>query len=352
MNSVTTQEVNTKHIVRPMIQAACIVLSVLAIFFIVQYRIQHATIDDPMPSIMPFNEASKAAFGDYAQQVQVGLYINAFDTFDMVNNKFDFTGILWFLYYPDAVSLKTLDACMIEQGTISYKSAPDTRLIDDLLFVRYIIRAQIKDLFNYTFFPLDGHQLNITLSNPFVSPSEVMFHSDKRIFIDRTDVRDEGWQLLDTHVTTGYQSAILDPTQKRTEIAYPVCNFSIDYIRYGLRYLLSIMLPLLLLFYLALFSLSWDTLLGSYGGVNLTTIALTATLSYRFVIESLSPKTGYFTLADYLFFLFLIADGLLFIIAVIDLYARRLSAWEKYVVLIISHLIILSGCVYLFLFHA
>ena len=44
--------------------------------------------------------------GTNPSRVKVGLYITDFADFDMIANKFTFSGILWFLFDPSTVSLK------------------------------------------------------------------------------------------------------------------------------------------------------------------------------------------------------------------------------------------------------
>ena len=333
--------------IRPWLQVLLILISTSVIWLSLYNRLNLFITDDPEPPVINVTPETYKHFGGFPDTIKVGLYINQFRKFNMVENNFDFNGIIWFEFNPDIISLDTLEKFEFEKGKIKHKSDPDTQLISGRLLVRYNIRVSFNSPLNYADFPLDNHRLNLIIANHFVSPSAVLFSSSAREFVVKARTESFGWERINRNVTTGFQKAEIDPHDDRKTIFYPVAIFSLDYSRYGIRYVLSIILPLLLIFYLSLFSFSWGEDLS---GLNLTIGSITATLGYRFVIENLSPKTGYFMLSDYIFFLFLTANAFTFFINLIDIYAKRLNWVEKFSSLIFLHVFVMGSCIYLFLF--
>lgn len=333
-------------IIQPSIQLLLIALSVAVIAYAAYIKIGRFEIVDPERSIIHITPEVYSKLGATPEIIRIGLRINQFKKFNIVANEFDFTGIIWFEFNQYAIDLETLGNFVFEEGTIEYRSTPDVQVIDNKMLVRYNIRASISSPFNYMYFPLNNHRLNIIVANYFVSPSSVIFQTRSSNFIVDQNPKEYGWQSTNKEVTAGFEKSELDPHDPTKTAFYPLAIFSIDYTRYGIRYLLSIMLPLLLLFYLSLFSFSRlepsDELDLSLGGV-------TGTLGYRFVIESFSPNPGYFILADYIFFLFLSANAIVFIVNMFDSYIPTFGKKHRLIVLIILHALVAGTCAYLFL---
>ena len=332
--------------IRPIIQVLFIALSIGVIWYCLSKRLNVFMTNDPKPSIIYVTPEIYNDFGGFPDNIQVGLYINQFRVFNITNNEFDFDAIIWFEFNPDIMSLQTLEKFTFKNGEIVSKSAPDTQIINNKLLVRYNIRAKCTGQLNYADFPLDNHTLNLVVANYFVSPSTMLFTSSVREFIIKARTKSFGWERVDHRVTTGIEKAEIDMYNEDKTNYYPIAVFSIDFARYGIRYTFSILLPLLLIFYLTLFSFSW----GKGGGVGMATAGITAILGYRFVIENLSPKVGYFMLSDYIFFLFLACNSLIFLVNIVDAYARPITLREKCITLVTLHAIVIISCIYLFLF--
>lgn len=331
--------------VHPWFQVILMIISTTIIWYVLQKRITTFRSKDPVPPIIHVTPETYTHFGGFPDTVKIGLYIDQFREFSMVKNQFEFSGILWFEFNPDVLSLETLDKFVFEKGKIKYKSEPDTQLVDGKLLVRYNVRVNFNTVLSYADFPVDNHSIHLTVANHFLSPSTVLFSSSNREFVVKAKTKALGWEEIDRSVVTGFKKSELDPHDDRKTIYYPAATFTIDYIRYGIRYIISIMLPLLLLFFLTLSSLSW----GDSTATSLSIGGITATIGYKFVIENLSPKTGYFMLSDYLFFLFLSANALVFFITLADRYAKRFTITQKNLALISLHIFVVSACIYLFI---
>jgi len=332
------------HQVSPLFQLICIIVSILLIGFMINKRLSEFRVREKQPAIIRISPKELAEFGGFLNTIRVGLYIDKFLEFDFVNNSFIFSGIVWFQFNPGIISLDTLEKFNFEWATIRYRSKPNVQLVDDKTLVSYNIRLEFISILDYTYFPFDDHRLYLVLTNKFVSPREVIFESFQRSFIVRPEAATFGWKQINHGIKTGYAEAQLDPHDERKTLFYPIAVFSIDYARYGTRYLLSILLPLLLIFYLVMFSFS----LARKPGLGLATGGITAMLGYRFVIERLSPSVGYFMISDYIFFFLLIISCLIFFINAIDHYLLPLTLNKKRSIVIMLHLLVISSCGYFF----
>jgi len=307
-------------------------------------RLAEFRVREKQPDIIRITPNKLSEFGNFLNKVRVGLYIDKFQVFDVVNNLFVFTGILWFQFHSGAISLDTLEKFNFEWATIRDRSKPRVQLVDEKTLVRYNVRVEFMSMLDYTYFPFDDHRLYLVLANKFVSPREVIFESFQRSFIVKPEANIFGWDQINSSVKTGYVKAEIDPHDERKTLFYPIAVFSIDYARYGIRFLLSILLPLLLIFYLVMFSFSLD----KKPGIGLAIGGVTAILGYRFVIERLSPIVGYFMIADYIFFLLLIVSCLIFFINVFDHYLVPLTLNKKKYIVVMLHACVIGLCAYFF----
>jgi hypothetical protein len=71
-----------------------------------------------------------------------------------------------------------------------------------------------------------------------------------------------------------------------------------------------------MLYFISLFCFAFDPETHSGTIFSLASAGVTGLLSYRFVIENMTPKVGYFVLSDRLFVLFLTASLIEFVFAV------------------------------------
>ncbi len=162
-------------------------------------------------------------------KVTVGLTITDFPSFDVAHNNFEFAGILWFTFDPALIGLKTIEKFNFVKGDIKYLSEPITRLDDDMLTVRYRIRASFKSNLYYGYFPFEDHTLYLMLTNTAVNPDEVAFESTySNVIIDQPYVN--GWDYTDHRVTTGYSSTPLGMGNKTKDIIYPSVLFTLIFI--------------------------------------------------------------------------------------------------------------------------
>lgn len=325
-------------------QILFITISMSIFLFLLSWRVSFFIPEKTLPTLKPMTPKVFKQFGGFANTVETGLFINQFINFNMVDNEFTFDGTVWFAFDPGAISMDILDKFSFLKGDILSKSPPDIKLIDEKLNVKYTVRVKFRSTLNYRNFPLDDHQIYIVIINQTLTPSEVVFESSRRKLVVEANVSAAGWDLVDHSVQVGYFESQLDPDNPKQSVVYPAVMFILDYSRNSIRYALSIVLPLIMIFYLILFSVS----LQLRSAISMTAGGITAILAYRFVIENLSPKTGVFMISDYLFFLFLAVTIAVFVINVAEA-GFKVPSWVKKITILCLHITVIAIVLYLFL---
>ena len=331
--------------ISPLFQVLMIAINLIITSFMLTYRLTYFRTQDIQPKFQTITPKKLKEFGGFPGIIKVGLYIDQFQDFSMVKNKFSFNGVVWFEMNTGLVSIDTLEQFNFEQAKILYRSPPDTKIIKDKLLVLYNVRIEFSSRLNFADFPFDDHRIHLILTHPFISPEEVLFSSSQREFVLKAETMSYGWKVVNHLVKTGYIKSQLDKYDKRKTLYNPTAVFFIDFERYGFRYIISIILPLFLILYLVFFSLSLNT----NPSVSLSTGGITAILAYRFVIENLSPVSGDFMLSDKIFFLVLAASCLIFFFNTFDLFAIQLRSWQKKMVITAIHGAIILCTSYLLL---
>lgn len=332
-------------IINPVIQIIFIIVSISIIGYGLFKRIEQHKFTDPISSIEYFTPETLRIFKTSPIAIETGLHIDQFQEFKMEQNNFIFSGTLWFKFDPGSISLGTLENFDFAKGEILERDKPDMHFVEEKLLVRYKIKVKFNSPLDYKDFPLDNHRLFLKLTNTDLYPEEVIFDTAEKNFIIKANVENKGWELVGKDVENGYTITQLSSGTKSTINTYPVAIFILKYLRDGIRYALSIFLPLLFLFYLMLLTFS----LEPERAITISPAIVTALLAYRFVIERISPQdVGYFMLSDQLFFLFLGLLSLFFILNAIDRYAKPFKYAQKIIILIIFHVFTIVANLYLF----
>lgn len=259
---------------------------------------------DPKPDFL--RDSSAAIAKKFARlpstkktpEVQVGFSLTNFAEFDITNNKFIAEGIVWFLYNPQEISLDKLKEFSFDKGAIREKSEPTTEHRGELDFSRFYVRFNFTTHLSYRNFPLDDHRIFIILKVDDLLLGDVKFLTSIQDFPDSVGGDNPGWVLVSKDAEAGYTEVKL---RENETIVVPRVVFSLDYVRSGVHLLVTILLPLLLLFFVALavFLIEVPTIFDASSTFMGSLFALT---TYLYVIKSVSPDVGYVMLADLLFF--------------------------------------------------
>ena len=325
-------------------QLACIAVSSLFMGMLILMALGGFRSFDEPPQLLPITPKKVIDFGGTPATVKVGLTINNFSVFDIIKNEFEFTGTIWFEFDPSITSLETIKKFSFEKGEILSLSEPTTKIVGDNLFASYDIRIKKRDNLLHTFFPFSSHTFNVIIDNS-ASPGEIVYASSVADLVVSQDAIPSGWSLRDEHVYTGYSTSELELRNIEKAIYHPRVIFAMDFSLQSLRHLLTILLPLILMFFITTLSFSMDPTYYYRSIISLSTGAVTAMLAYRFVIENLSPKVGYFMLSDSLFFLFLSACCIIFLVNTKTL---ELSNRSKQIATILIHVFVVLSMFLLF----
>jgi hypothetical protein len=312
-------------------------ISVLMYQAIAQFRSR-----DRMPELISLIPDTMAELGENPGVATVGLFVKEFSEFNFLTNQFTFSGILWFLFDPAIISVETLSKFSFEKGDVLYTSPVSTRIVKGKLLARYDIRVKLKSNPTYALFPFDSHVVYITMDNNYVTPGEIMFKSSNNEFTISPEIAVSGWKTIGTRVYAGYSVSRIEKTDRSNDVYHPRVVFCVDFSRSGLREALTIFLPLILIFFMALFTFILSELKTV---LALSSGAVTALIAYRFVIENLSPKVGYFMLSDYVFFYILALTILVFFINV-----GWTNVRNKLPLIAIMHALLVAGFFYLLRF--
>lgn len=324
----------------PAFVSVCFVFMLLGSLGVSWMHFQSYTPQDIPYVVTPMSPQAIKNFGGHPGIVNVGLIIENFHTFQMIENKFTFSGTLWFRFDPNLVSLETIDKIIIKNGKFIEKSPPHIRLVGELLFVRYAIQAEFQCHLDFKAFPDDDHALYIIFTHPGVSPNSLMFQSARPNLAVLDSMERQGWRELDKIVEAGYssnnvQSAIID-----IEFTNPVVAFIIFYRHNTMRNLLNILLPLLVMMGLVLLSFAVDREKFGKQRLEAPIQAIAASIAFRFVIDSMSPKVGYTMASDKFFFMFLFFYLIMFVVA---LNTHRLNVPLERAVVIAMSLAVVVG---------
>jgi hypothetical protein len=313
---------------------------VIAVFVLSIFRFQSFTTLDDSYGLKTLSTTFLRGLGGTSGTVQAGLVINKFHEFNVVNNKFAFEGILWFKFDPSIVSMKTIEGISFENGSIVERSSAHAQIINDDLFVRYNIRASFQARMNYGGFPADDHKLYLVLIHKEVSPSTFIFDAARQDFLIVDNMVRQGWKEHDRTVEAGYIESHIESSSIDVVISNPAVAFGIDYRRDSMRDLMTILLPMLVMLAMSMCSFSMDPQRFWSSRVTLAMQTVVGLVAFRFVMESISPRVGYFMVSDYLFFLFLCIYIVIFLA---NLAVQKLQVWhEKFLIILIALTVITS----------
>lgn len=327
-------------IVTPKYQLASLAVTTLLLILIALHPFSTYEFLEPTPHLLSVTPKQVNEWGGNATEVTVGLHIINFPEFDILHNNFIIDGIIWFEFDPALVSLETVEKFSFEKGDILKKTISDNKVINGRFFVEYNITVKFTTNLSFQFFPLDDHRIFLTLTNKFVSPHELIYQAYVSGFTMSEGVFIHGWRMVKKNVVAGYSESYLDENDPKKVVLNPKVVFSIDFTRTGFQQIFLIFLPLFLMFFITIFSFTLDPIADRSLILSLSLAGITAILSYRFVIQGMSPQVGYFLLSDHIFTMFLVFVMVAFLVNVI-LMSRKKEP--------ISFLM-LRGVVYL-LFH-
>lgn len=281
-------------------------------------------------------------FGGNPAIVHVSLYIQDFYKFDMNNDEFIFNGVLSYEFDPSLISLTSLEKTVLDRGEILHKSAPISRIEHGHIIAKYNVQMKIYGFLEHKWFPFDDHRVSIVFINKAFAPDQLVFKTSSSNF-SAPDMSSIGWHKFNSDAQAGY----MDISSKGEVMHHPAVLFTIDYGRYkSVRGSFIIILPMLILFFTALFSLIVDPTKNFTFVITMPMTTIAGLITYRFVIESLSPKAiGYFMYSDYFFLFFL---TLMFTILLFHAFASHTRIVFRKILILVFNAGVILFTLYLF----
>jgi hypothetical protein len=230
--------------------------------------------------------------------VDVGMRVNNILAANIARDEIVVNVSLAFQYDPEIVSANTIDKFSFEHGTIEEKELPRFSLSGKLITAQYRMRVRFARSFNFEQFPLDDHKIYLMLINNAVSSDQLLYRTTPKSMIIDPNIQVQGWSIRNTSTKVGVLQA--------GNIVYPAALFAIDFQKQAFGHLFTIIIPLIILFFITL-----TTLIPSKKdlfSLNFSAGNIAALLAYRFVIQNITPMIGYLTIADKLYGFVLIAS--------------------------------------------
>lgn len=337
--------IHPTHLISVPIQIALLIVSFI-LFALFLYK--------PITEFHPVNRKPviyELAKKDNADQktvhIKVGLSITDFLKFDALKNEFEINAIIWFVFNPAQVSQETIEKFSFTKGTVTQKSNAIVTQIDaQTIKALYFIRVEFSTIPNYKRFPLDDHYLFLNLVNQEIQSEKVAFDIDPGEYTISENLYAAGWQIVEHDARAGYGKTEISEGHT---LVQPKVSFSLGLSKQDYRQLLIIMLPLLLIFYCAIFAFSIKDLTLA---VTLILASFSGLTAYSFVIQTVSPAVGYLMLCDYMFLLFLAATFVIFFIAILDatpehIVSKKTLQVTKGIAVIVIYIVIVAVWYYL-----
>lgn len=285
-------------------KVSMIVLAGIYVPILLVLRWNSFSVPETMPQIFEVNEKAKKI----TSVVKTGMYITNFAKFSFNQNEFLLDAIVWFRFPAGTEVLKTLEnfsiyfSALQENGFLQYRSAPIIKYIGNDILASYHIQTAFKAHLKFKQFPLEDHKLNILVQNKSVTPSELCFESSEEYFsINPQALNSYFYTPKQTTVKAGYIKAPLATNDPKMELSYPCVLYSIDFENMGMRDLISLYFPMIVVFLIGLLSMLIEI-------TDLTRLSLIAgsvptLVLFRLVIDGQAPKVGYSMHVDYVFYL-------------------------------------------------
>lgn len=329
------------YTVSPRLQFLGILISSVLLFTFFYKTMGEVLIRDQYAPVISLTPQKLAQLGGTPAEVNVGLFVRDFPKFDPVKGDFTIDATVWFTFDPRLLSIDRLKTFTFDRAEVIYKSEPYIRILGTDLFARFDMRIRINTIFDYRDFPFDDHRINLTLVHDSLSPAEVIFVAGRSNLDISPDLSVLGWRCIDWRVVAGFAEQKFAGRLNKQESIFPRVVFSLDFERFGSRHIVSIFIPLLMIFFMALFTFSFDPNGKAASSIlPLSATAITALIAYRFVIENMSPPVGYFMASDYIFLVFL---SVCLIIFCFNVFGTMVRAHYKALLVVALHAIILAS---------
>lgn len=221
---------------------------------------------------------------------------------------------------------KLFDEIIVHKGKIIDKKKLYESTQDKKYEYAWNLTVKQNQRFDFHLFPLDDHTIDITFEIPKKLFNNTPFKTD---FSFHHPLEFNGWDCVLA------QSGIQENDRYQT-----FCYiYALGLNKTGHRIAFAVLLPLFILFFISLFTLSLEPSDGLKTIISLI-LALNA---FRVVLENISPKTSYPLFSDFIYLLFL---GISFLILLIHLLELEMNEKGVFVFVVTVHCFVISIFIY------
>lgn len=324
------------NFVRPGYQLFLMVCTFSLLLFLSYYRMLQFKVLDPIPT---FNKLEVMGSMQRAS-IDTGFYVRNFLKFDVIENEFLVDAYLWFEYDSDKFTDQDIDGFSFGKASIVFKSKPYRTTAYGRTLVGYDVQVKFPSNIDYHYFPINSHRIYLTLNNLSISADKALFNVSPATFIVSDTLFTAGWKNFSNGVHSGFKSLTLSKKDAQKKVAFPRIVFAMDFMGTSIRTLFLIFLPLLVIFFISIFTLGLDPKKYYSTILSVAAATITALVSYRFVIENLSPSVSYFMLSDHMFNLILTLNFMVFLIG--SVFLQRLEKYRGFII-VLFHLVLVAA---------
>jgi len=288
-------------------------LSTIAFGIVALVPVMHYDAREIPPELSPFVPSEASQFGQETSLVKTEFYVDDFPVFDINANNFNLVGYVWFTFDPNILPAKLMGEFSFEGGRLTEKTLVDSVLVGNLLRVKYRVVVNFSSNLDNHRFPLSDHRIFLILTNTSFTTKEVIFQSFLRDFTTNQGIDPEGWTLKSRSVTYGSELASGEAAAAQIETAYPRVVFDFAFKKPGLREAVTIIIPMFLIYLIGIVALIIRDSKDAPTALTLAVGSISGILAYRYVIEAVSPKSGYMLISDQLTLVFFVATFIVFL---------------------------------------
>lgn len=330
----------------PLYQALLVLVTFSLLTVISYYSVTGFRNFDPAPQLLSIASTTATI------PVKVGLFINNFLKFDVAKNTFSLDAVLWFEYDPRLVALSDLQQSFFSKGKFLEQAAlnvaPRIEARGQRELAQFNIKLEFSSNLDYRLYPFDNHRLFLVLNNKHLQTkngARVVFQSDQASFAIAPELYTPGWRCLRHTARSGYAVDQLDG-QLAHQVEFPRVVFELDFMNSSLKDILIIILPLFVVFFMALLSfhiMGVENAPSETRALMIAASAASALLSYRFVISSIAPSVDYFMFIDHIFNVFLIC---MFAVFMLNCFFLEKAPRRRGELVLLFHLILIVSWAY------
>jgi hypothetical protein len=282
--------------------------------------------------------------------LKLGLEILSFSKFDINKDEFSIDAHLYIDFDSRLYSIDDFSKFHFLRGQISAKSKPLIEQTGDLIHATYEITANFKAQMKYADFPFDKHRVDLILIDILPKNKSTFFSQENLSLTLDSPTLGPGWNVSKSTIKSGFP----DDSQivaKDTSDEYQIV-FSFYANRSSPKTPILVLMPLLLLFFLQLISLTFEVTKDFSVILSLSVGSLSGFLFYRNVMERLMPMTDDFIIADKVYLQLMAYNIFILGIQIYILhYFRKLQGQTHLTQLLeraVSNLDIIRGCLFIF----